>query len=83
MTIKEATQEMLRQIEIANVKEKQEKGLRGYDKDIAKELNLTKASYSRLKTGVTKPQIMTWYRITNLYQNYYGVQRLTTLFSYC
>lgn len=73
MTIKEATQQMLWNIERRNTRECNEKGVRSYDKQIAKQLELTPASYSRLRTGVTNPKITTWYKIVKLHEKKVGV----------
>lgn len=72
MTIKEATQRMLWNIESKTTQEATQKGKRTYDKEIAKHLGLTPASYSRLRTGVTHPKIMTWYKIIKTHENLIG-----------
>ena len=73
MTIKEATKEMLWNIERRNNRNQNEKGERGYDNQIAKMLSITPATYSRLRTGVTEPKIMTWFKITNLHKEMIGI----------
>lgn len=71
MTIKEATKKMLWQIHMSTAN----KG-NGYktakDQEIALILGLTKTTYSRLKTGVTTPQIMTWAKICKLHTEMRG-----------
>lgn len=64
---------MLWNIERRNNRNKLEEGKRGYDKQIAEKLNITKTSYSRLRTGVTEPKIMTWFKIVNLHKEMIGI----------
>lgn len=73
MTIKEATKEMLWNIENKNTKKKNEEGKRGKDLDIARMLQITPASYSRLRNGLTEPKIMTWFKIVNLHIEMVGI----------
>lgn len=72
MTIKEATMKMLQHIEIQNTINCNQEKVRSYDKQIANKLELTPASYSRLRTGVTEPKIMTWYKIIKLCRDMCG-----------
>lgn len=62
MTVKEATQKMLRRIYSQRAATE-----KITDKKLAEELNITPASYSRLSTGVTEPKIMTWAKICKLH----------------
>lgn len=73
MNIKEATKEMLWNIERKNTTKKNEEGKRGKDLDIAKMLLITPASYSRLRNGKTEPKIMTWFKIVNLHIEMVGI----------
>lgn len=73
MTIKEATQQMLWNIESKTIQEATRIGKRTYDKEIAKHLEITPASYSRLRTGVTQPKITTWYKIIKLHEEKVGI----------
>ena len=72
MTIKEATKRMLWNIESKTTQEATQKGERTYNKEIAKHLGITPASYSRLRTGVTQPNIITWYKIIKTHENLIG-----------
>lgn len=72
MTIKKATQQMLWNIESKTKEEATRIGKRTYDKEIAKHLEITPASYSRLRTGVTQPKITTWYKIIKTHENLIG-----------
>lgn len=65
MTVKEATKKMLWNIKNRKTRENEYKPIK--DKDIALTLGLTAASYSRLATGVTTPQIMTWAKICKMH----------------
>lgn len=66
MTIKEATKKMLWEIHLSTANK--ENGYKtAKDQQIALILGLTQATYSRLKTGVTTPQIMTWAKICRLH----------------
>lgn len=73
MTIKEATKEMLWNIERRHTRTCNENGKRSHDKDIAKMLSITPVTYSRLRNGLTAPRIMTWYKITELHKNIVGI----------
>lgn len=75
MTIKQATQQMLWNIETKNTRDCNEKGIRSYDKQIANKLDLTPASYSRLRTGITNPKITTWYKIVKLHEQIIGIEK--------
>lgn len=72
MTIKEATSKMLRDISYAKSEHMTK---RITDKEIAKEIGITQACYSRLITQVTTPNIMTWYKINQLHKQYSGITR--------
>lgn len=65
MTIKEATKKMLWNIKNRKTREQNYTPVK--DKDLALALGLTRASYSRLATGVTTPQIMTWAKICKMH----------------
>lgn len=65
MTIKEVTKKMLLNIREAKFKKNNYERIK--DKDIALALNLTAASFSRLITGVTTPQIQTWAKICKMH----------------
>lgn len=66
MTIKQATKKMLWEIHLSTANK--ENGFKAAkDQEIALILGLTQATYSRLKTGVTTPQIMTWAKICKLH----------------
>lgn len=73
MTIKEATREMLWNIERRHTRTCNENGIRGYDRDIAEMLCITPVTYSRLRKGLTSPRILTWYKITELHKTLVGV----------
>lgn len=62
MTVKEATQKMLRRIY-----SKRAMTEKITDKMLANELSITPTSYSRLSNGVTEPKIMTWAKICKLH----------------
>ena len=74
MTIKEATKTMLWNIETHHTRQMNEKGIRSKDKQIAEMLMITPASYSRLRTGVTEPKIMTWFKIVKLHRLLVGAR---------
>lgn len=67
MTTKEATQTMLRRIKFKYTQENNYEKVKK-DKEIAQELGLTPACYSRLVTGVTEPKIATWFKIIQLHK---------------
>lgn len=73
-TIKDCTAQMLIDIRCAYNKEK-----RTSDKEIAKKLGITPASFSRLYTKLTMPKIMTWQKIIKLHTQCIGIQRNTEL----
>lgn len=70
MTIKDCTSQMLTDIRRNYSKER-----RTTDKEIAKIIGITPASYSRLYTKVTMPKIMTWQKIVNLHAKTCGIER--------
>ena len=72
MTIKEATKKMLWEIKNQRTKENGYKAVT--NKDLALTLNLTAASFSRLITGVTTPQIMTWAKICKMHSLVCGTE---------
>lgn len=74
MTIKEATQKMLRRIY-----SKRAMTERITDKIIANELGITPASYSRLSTGITEPKIMTWAKICKLHTQAYTQEETNSI----
>lgn len=51
------------------------------DKEIAKELEITPASLSRLYNKTTTPHILTWWKIITMHAKYCGMQRNTELLS--
>ena len=79
MTIKEATKNMLWNIERRNQRTAAEKGKRAYNKDVADALGITRATYSRLRTGVTMPKITTWQKIIILHKTIVGEKYTETI----
>lgn len=69
MNTKEATIQMLTKIRVHIINNENP---RVKDKDIAKMLKLTPASFSRLITGVSEPKLQSWINITKLHAQYYG-----------
>lgn len=65
MTVKEATRIMLQQIKAKKTEANNYVPVK--NKDLALALNLTAASYSRILTGVTTPQIQTWAKICKMH----------------
>lgn len=78
MTIKEATQTMLRTIRAKSNEAVQWKQ-RITDKEIAQTMGITKTSFSRLSTGVTSPNINTWAKICKAYAEYAGNEALNQI----
>lgn len=70
MTIKEATSRMIQDIRWQLNRER-----KTTDKEIAKILEITPASLSRLSTQVTTPKIMTWQKINILHEKTTNPQR--------
>lgn len=71
MTIKEATKKMLWEIHLSTANK--ENGYKtAKDQEIALILGVTQATYSRLKTGITTPQIKTWTKICKLHAKWRG-----------
>ena len=66
MTLKEATSMMLKRICVKYYEANQWHIVP--DKQIAKDLELTPAAFSRLKTGVTTPKAATWLKITEKFK---------------
>lgn len=81
MTIKEATMTMLRNIEIYNTIQAGYKPT--YNKEIAKRLEITQATYSRLRTGVVTPRIATWFKICKLHTETNGENKTKEITEQC
>lgn len=73
-SIKDCTSQMLIDIRYAYNREK-----RTTDKELAKLLEITPASFSRLYTKVTRPGMKTWYKLVNLHAKCMGKERNSEL----
>ncbi len=60
MTIKQATWKMIQCIRAHYIRNSEK---RITDKEIAKELEITPVTFSRLYTGVQNPDIITWWKL--------------------
>lgn len=76
MNTKEATTQMLTKIRVHIINNGNP---RVKDKEIAKMLKLTPASFSRLITGVSEPKLQSWINITKLHAKYYGDEETYTI----
>ena len=70
MTIKQATSRMLQDIRWQYNREQ-----KTTDKELAKMIGITPASFRRLSTGVTTPKIMTWQKINQLHEKTTSLER--------